>query len=68
MFQFLLARYTLLIGRPPYQTKDIKTIYRNIKNNNYSFPDSVDISSQSKDLISSLLTTRPGEFNAYLHS
>ena len=31
--------YTLLIGKPPFETSDVKTTYRRIRMNAYSFPD-----------------------------
>ncbi|KAJ3123185.1 Cell cycle serine/threonine-protein kinase cdc5/MSD2 [Nowakowskiella sp. JEL0407] len=51
--------YTLLIGKPPFQTKDVKTIYKRIRENNYEFPPSINVSEQSKSLISALLHTKP---------
>ena len=36
--------YTLIIGKPPFETNDVKTTYKKIRMNNYSFPDSVQIS------------------------
>ena len=36
--------YTLLVGKPPFETADVKTTYRRIKMNAYSFPDSVQLS------------------------
>ena len=47
--------YTLLIGRPPYETKDVKLTYRRIKMNLYNFPEKVRISEEAKSLISSIL-------------
>ena len=38
--------YTLLIGKPPFETNDVKTTYRRIKMNAYSFPEHVIISAQ----------------------
>jgi polo-like kinase 1 len=31
--------YTLLVGKPPFETSDVKTTYRRIKMNSYSFPE-----------------------------
>jgi len=33
--------YTLLFGRPPYESKDVKSTYQRILTNTYSFPDTV---------------------------
>jgi polo-like kinase 1 len=38
--------YTLLIGKPPFETNDVKTTYRRIKMNAYSFPEHVILSVQ----------------------
>jgi len=51
--------YTLLIGKPPFETNDIKLTYQRIKENNYSFPDNVSISENAKDLIKKILVTAP---------
>lgn len=51
--------YTLLIGKPPFETSDVKTTYKKIKQNNYNFPENPKISQQAKDLISSILTLDP---------
>ncbi|KAI9625067.1 hypothetical protein H4Q26_016454 [Puccinia striiformis f. sp. tritici PST-130] len=47
--------YALLIGKPPFQTKDVNQIYRNIKANAYSFPTPSLISPAATDLISLIL-------------
>ena len=46
--------YTLLIGKPPFETSDVKTTYRRIRMNAYSFPEHVTISSAAKNLITKL--------------
>ncbi|GAA5838041.1 hypothetical protein JCM9279_004110 [Rhodotorula babjevae] len=51
--------YTLLIGRPPFQTKDVKNIYRKIRDNAYSFPADHALSPESLDLISWILNPTP---------
>lgn len=47
--------YTLLIGKPPYETPDVKTTYKKIKMNQYSFPEHVAVSESSKSLIAAIL-------------
>lgn len=47
--------YTLLIGKPPFETADVKTTYQKIKKNQYTFPEHVKCSKQSKSLINSIL-------------
>lgn len=51
--------YTMIIGRPPFETSDVKTTYKRIRINQYTFPDTVRVSQQAKDLISSILRTDP---------
>jgi polo-like kinase 1 len=51
--------YTLLVGKPPFETADVKTTYRRIKMNAYSFPESVQLSDQSKSLITRVLVSDP---------
>lgn len=53
--------YTLLIGKPPFETSDVKNTYRKIKANNYSFPESAIISKEVRNLIESLLVTDPSQ-------
>ena len=56
--------YTLIIGKPPFETSDVKTTYRRIKMNAYTFPEHVQISDAARSLISKILhsdpTKRPG--------
>lgn len=51
--------YTMLIGKPPFETPDVQTTYRRIRYNQYSFPDAVRTSDSSKSLISNILRTDP---------
>ena len=53
--------YTLIIGKPPFQTKDVKAIYKRIRDNQYEFPLDRPISPDAKNLISSMLTSDPRE-------
>jgi polo-like kinase 1 len=41
--------YTMLIGRPPFESNNVKLTYKRIKANNYSIPD--ELSSDTKSLI-----------------
>ena len=56
--------YTLIIGKPPFETSDVKTTYRRIRMNAYSFPEQIPISDAARNLISQILnldpTKRPG--------
>jgi polo-like kinase 1 len=51
--------FTLLVGKPPFETNDIKATYRKIRNINYSFPDDVDLSQAAKRLIQKILQSNP---------
>lgn len=51
------CRYTMLLGRPPFETTNLKETYRCIKEARYSMPSS--LSPQAKQLIASLLTKTP---------
>ena len=53
--------YTLIIGKPPFETRDVKTTYKRIKMNAYSFPDNAIISEAAKNLISQILVTDPAK-------
>ena len=39
-----VIRYAMLIGRPPFETSEVKKTYERIKKNAYSFPDYIPIS------------------------
>lgn len=51
--------YTLIIGKPPFETSDVKKTYDRIRKNSYSFPDHVGISDEAKDLIQWILNNDP---------
>lgn len=51
--------YTLMIGRPPFETTDIKTTYRKIRMNSYAFPEHIPLSEEAKSFVKSILITDP---------
>lgn len=53
--------YTLIIGRPPYETEDVKETYKRIQENNYNFPNHIYISDEAKDLIEKILVMNPAD-------
>jgi polo-like kinase 1 len=53
--------YTLLVGKPPYEAKNVKATYQRILKNEYSFPPHVPISSHAKSLIVNLLQSDPSQ-------
>jgi polo-like kinase 1 len=53
--------YTLLVGKPPFETSDVKSTYKKIRMNSYSFPDHVPLSDAAKSMISKILTLEPSK-------
>jgi polo-like kinase 1 len=51
--------YTLIIGKPPFETTDVKQTYKRIRANNYNFPESAVISESAKNLIQKILVNDP---------
>lgn len=51
--------FTCLVGKPPYEAKDVKATYQRIMSNAYSFPKNVPISEEAKSLIVSMLQSKP---------
>ena len=47
--------YTMLAGKPPFETDHVKKTYELIKKNQYFFPESSKIPESGKALITSLL-------------
>jgi polo-like kinase 1 len=59
IWSFGVLMYTMLIGKPPFETNDVKTTYRRIKMNAYTFPDHVTLSSEARNLIEKVLVSDP---------
>ena len=53
--------YTLIIGKPPFETSDVKTTYKRIRMNAYTFPDNVQITDSARDLITKILNNDPAK-------
>lgn len=51
--------YTLLCGRPPYESKDVDSTYKRILHNQYSFPDHAEVSEAARGLIQDILQLKP---------
>ncbi|KAI0314348.1 Pkinase-domain-containing protein [Amylostereum chailletii] len=51
--------YTLVVGRPPFQMKDVKTIYQRIRDNQYEFPADRQVSVEARELVQEILTPQP---------
>ena len=56
-FCFLFSRYTLLVGKPPFETKCLKDTYQKIKDNDYELKPK--LSPEAKNLIKRLLRSDP---------
>lgn len=54
-----IMMYALLIGKPPFQAKDVNVIYERIKKTEYSFPPDKPISDDARHLIQDLLSLNP---------
>lgn len=54
-----IMMYALLIGKPPFQAKDVQVIYERIKKTEYSFPIDRPVSEEAKILIKDLLSLNP---------
>ena len=54
-----MIAYACLVGRPPFETNDVKATYGRIKACNYSFPDHVPLSTVTKHFISKMLQRDP---------
>jgi len=52
--------YTMLVGRPPFETKCVEDTYVRIKKNDFRFPERRPVCPLAKDLVSRLLRVEPG--------
>jgi polo-like kinase 1 len=51
--------YTMLFGRPPFETDDVKETYKRIQNLDYSLPQHIYVAEEAKDLIKKILVINP---------
>ena len=51
--------YTMLVGKPPYESGDVKHTYRKIKQNSFHFPERCGVSPQARDLVNKMLVLNP---------
>ena len=51
--------FTLLVGKPPFETSDVKSTYRKIRMNTYAFPEHVSVSDEAKNFVRGILVTEP---------
>ena len=53
--------YTLTVGRPPFETPDVKSTYKKIKMCAYSFPEHIPLSENVKDIVNKILCLDPSK-------
>ena len=53
--------FTMLVGKPPFETSDIKSTYKKIRACAYSFPSGVKPSKEFKDLLAKLIVSDPSK-------
>ena len=53
--------YTMLVGKPPFQTSDIERIYEKIRDNDYRIPPEAGVRPEAQDLIIRILAPRPSD-------
>ena len=51
--------YAMLVGKPPFETKEVKTTYKRIRANDYVIPEEANLSAEAKSLIIDILKTNP---------
>ena len=56
-----VVMYTMLFGRPPFETADVKLTYKRIKMNSYKFPENIKVDETAKKLIESILVLDPAK-------
>jgi len=61
IWSFGVIMYTLIVGKPPFETNNVKETYKRIKMNNYSFPERAIMSDSAKALISEILVLDPSK-------
>ena len=55
-----VVMYTMLVGRPPFETDDVKATYKLIRANQYDFPETAHVSRSAQSLVRSILRNDPG--------
>lgn len=51
--------YTMLVGKPPFETKNVKQTYKRIQANLYTFPSEIPLTAEAKDLVRGILNKDP---------
>lgn len=53
--------YTMMVGKPPFETSDVRSTYKRIKENIYDIPESLGLSVHAIELIGSILHSDPAK-------
>eukprot|EP00916_Digyalum_oweni_P005129 GHVL01009081.1.p1 GENE.GHVL01009081.1~~GHVL01009081.1.p1 ORF type:complete len:779 (+),score=92.84 GHVL01009081.1:128-2464(+) len=53
--------YTMLIGRPPFETKNVQDTYKRIESNQYQYPAQCRVSAEGRSLINGMLQVNPAD-------
>lgn len=61
MWSLGVVLYAILIGKPPFETPEVKMTYEKIKRAVYSFPEHIKISDNAKNLISRIFNLDPSK-------
>jgi polo-like kinase 1 len=54
-----IIMYAMLIGKPPFQSTDVDSIYKKIRQNSFEWPETVMVSQSAKALVNALLNRDP---------
>jgi polo-like kinase 1 len=54
-----IIMYAMLIGKPPFQSTDVDSIYKKIRQNSFEWPETVMVSQPAKALVNALLNRDP---------
>ncbi|KAF8268080.1 kinase-like domain-containing protein [Lactarius quietus] len=57
--------YAFVVGRSPFQTKDVKEVYQHIRDNQYGFPSHREASLDGREPMQQVLTPDPQEWHPY---
>lgn len=57
LYTIALLRFTMLVGKPPFETKTLKDTYQRIKRNEYHIPHHISL--EARTLITKLLRPNP---------